>query len=415
MNLEPQFSAPADFYEQGIYADYNATTPVAPEVLEASLPWLQNGCGNPSSLHQPGIDAALAVERARRRVARELGESVPESIAFTGGGSEAINLALQGIAWKVKSTRSTGRRKFSDGEQPMLVTFASEHKATLEAAKICEHRYGMRRTVLPVDSDGGVILGELEQCLARNPVALVAMMAANNEVGTKQPLEEVGQLCRKHGALFFCDAVQVFGKYPLNVHELQIDLLAISAHKLYALKGLGALYINPDIQLEPLIGGGGQEQGRRAGTENVAGIASLGAAVNLLESSRDAENKRQQVFKEQLWARLKRSAPGIQLLGTLENSLSGCLCVAFPNISGQEMVTHLSHQGIYCSSGSACRSHEAGVSNEPSHVLRAMGVERELANGAIRLGLGIYTRPEDVDRIALTCADVFKVMAATAN
>ncbi len=363
------------------YLDYAATAPVLPEVRRAVQPFLGDSFGNPSSAHGLGLTTHEAVEHARAAVAALIGAS-PEQIILTSSGTESINLALQGVA----------RARAGEGH---LITSGVEHPATLETARYLESQ-GWQVTRLPVDSHGLVDPDDLRRAITPRTV-LASVMHANNEVGTIQPIAEIGRITRERGVLLHVDAVQSAGRTPVQVDLLGADLLSISAHKLGGLKGTGALYVRPGTPLAPLIQGGGQEWGLRSGTENVAGIVGLGAAAEVVAKGMDAESRRVAELRDRLAYGLIYSVDGAHLNGHPTRRLPGFAHLSFEGLDGHWLVKELSRTGIYVATGSACSSGKA----EPSHVLAAMGVQPELARGSLRLTLGWASTADEV-RLAIT-------------
>jgi cysteine desulfurase len=364
-----------------LYFDYNATTPIAPSVQQAMLPFLAEQYGNPSSSHALGRAAHEAVEDARENVAALLGCD-PDELVFTGGGTESNNLALKGIAF---------RRGLASGGH--LVISAIEHPSVVEPAKFLE-QLGFDVTVVPVTGQGAVQPAAIEEAL-RSDTLLVSIMLANNEIGTLQPIKQIADLCRAAGVLVHTDAAQAVGKVRVQVDELGIDLLTIAGHKMYATKGIGALYIRQGTVLEPLLHGAGHEAGMRAGTENVAGIAGLGAAASLATKSLDASLERLEKLRDRLLLAL-RKVIGERLIVHGEHAprLPNTLSVNFPSITGQELLARVPE--LCASTGSACHSGTESI----SPTLAAMGVASDLARGTIRLSLGWYTTKDEVDRAA---------------
>ncbi|HPT83559.1 MAG TPA: cysteine desulfurase NifS [Limnochordia bacterium] len=360
-----------------IYMDHAATTPVRPEVLEAMLPYFNSEFGNPSSVYSWGRAARKALDNARDQVSALLGAS-PSEIVFTSGGSEGANLAIKGVAW---ADQNRGKH---------IITSAIEHHAVLDAVLWLE-KQGFEVTILPVDEYGLVSPAQVEAAL-RPDTILVSIMHANNEVGTIQPISEIGAIVRRHGAKFHTDAVQTAGVLDLNVEALNVDLLSISAHKFYGPKGVGALYVRKGVRLSPLIHGGGQEKRRRAGTENVAGIVGLAKAFALAQEEREQENARLIKLRDRLISGLSR-IPHTRVNGHLEQRLPNNVNVCFGFIEGESMLLNLDLRGIAASSGSACTS----GSLDPSHVLLAMGLSHEIAHGSLRLTLGRENTEEDVE------------------
>ncbi|HBG09990.1 MAG: cysteine desulfurase NifS [Limnochordia bacterium] len=360
-----------------IYMDHAATTAVRPEVLEAMLPYFSTEFGNPSSVYSWGRSARKALDSARDQVAALLGASASE-IVFTSGGSEGANLAIKGVAW---ADQNRGKH---------IITSAIEHHAVLDTVLWLETQ-GFEVTILPVDEYGLVSPSQVEQAL-RPDTILVSIMHANNEVGTIQPISEIGAIVRRHGARFHTDAVQTAGVLELNVDALNVDLLSISAHKFYGPKGVGALYVRKGVRLSPLIHGGGQEKRRRAGTENTAGIVGLAKAFELAQRDRIAENQRLTALRDRLIEGLVK-IPHTRVNGSLEQRLPNNVNVCFEYIEGESMLLNLDLRGIAASSGSACTS----GSLDPSHVLLAMGLSHEIAHGSLRLTLGRENTEADVD------------------
>lgn len=360
-----------------IYMDHAATTPVRPEVWEAMLPYFSTEFGNPSSVYSWGRSARKALDSARDKVAALLGASASE-IVFTSGGSEGANLAIKGVAW---ADQNKGKH---------IITSAIEHHAVLDTVLWLETQ-GFEVTILPVDEYGLVDPAQVEAAL-RPDTILVSIMHANNEVGTIQPISEIGALVHARGVRFHTDAVQTAGALDLNVDALNVDLLSISAHKFYGPKGVGALYVRKGVRLHPLIHGGGQEKRRRAGTENVAGIVGLAKAFELAQEEREAESARLQKLRDRLIEGLLQ-IPHTRVNGSLERRLPNNVSVCFEFIEGESLLLNLDLRGIAASSGSACTS----GSLDPSHVLLAMGLSHEIAHGSLRLTLGRENTEADVD------------------
>lgn len=362
-----------------IYLDYNATAPVAPEVLEAMLPMLREHFGNPSSSHPYGRQAEDALERARGQVAALIGAAPGESL-FTGSATEADNLAILGVA---EALKGRGRH---------LITSAVEHPAVARPMAHLAER-GWDVTVLPVDETGQVSPRDLAQVL-REDTVLVSVMHANNEVGTLQPIAELAGLARDCGVLFHTDAAQSVGKVPLDVDALGVDLLTIAGHKLYAPKGVGALYLRAGTPIVPIQYGAGQEHGLRPGTENVAHIVGLGAAAALANDRLPHSTERLRERRDDLHRRLAEAIPGLALNGHPSERLPNTLHLSFPGVSGRALLERAPE--IAASVGSAC--HEEG--DAVSGVLAAMGLSAERARGAVRLSLGEPTTMDDIARAA---------------
>ena len=362
-----------------IYFDYQATTPVDPRVLEAMLPWFTEKFGNAGSVtHAYGREAEAAVERAREQVAALIGAEARE-IVFTSGATESNNLAIKGAA------------RFHREERDRVVTLATEHKCVLESAKALE-REGGRVTILPVRPDGLVDLAVLEAALDDH-TAVVSVMAAHNEIGVLQPIAEIGALCRARGILFHTDAAQAFGKIPLDVDAMAIDLMSISGHKVYGPKGVGALYVRrrPRARLTPLVDGGGQERGLRSGTLPTPLIVGLGEAAAIAAKEMTEEGKRLLALRERFLAGIRAGVPSVRLNGDPTRRLPANLNLTFPGIGALELMEAC--PGLALSTGSACTAAEV----EPSYVLRALGVSDELARSSLRIGLGRFTGERDVD------------------
>lgn len=361
-----------------IYLDYNATTPVAPEVLEAMLPFLREGYGNPSSSHALGRRAHAAIEAARGQVATLIGASVDE-IVFTSGGTEATNMALRGVV------RAEPRRRH-------IVTSSFEHPATAETCSALE-RQGVRVTRVPVAADGRIRPEDVARALDDEP-AVVSVMHANNEIGTLQPIAEISRLAKRKGAIVHTDAAQTLGKVPVDVDALGVDLLTIAGHKLYAPKGIGALYIRRGTKLEKLMAGAGHERGLRPGTENVAGIVALGKACEIAERDLTTEQMKLRGLREHLLAKLRAGIEGLVLHGHPTQRLPNTLFVSFPGVHGARLLEAVPE--IAASTGSACHS----GSDAPCASLVAMGLDPGLALGPIRLSLGRDTTVQEVDQAA---------------
>jgi cysteine desulfurase len=359
-----------------VYLDHAATTPLRPEVLDAMQPYLLEHFGNPSSIHGPGRRARLGLDEARETVARVLGAK-PREIVFTGGGTEADNLAVKGAAW---AASARGRE---------IVVSAVEHKAVTHSAAVME-RFGFGVTWLPVDRYGRVDPADVEAAIGDH-TTLVSVMYANNEVGTIQPVAEIGAICRQRGVLFHVDAIQAAGHLPLDVDALNADLLSLSAHKLYGPKGVGALFVRQGTALLAQHSGGSQERQRRAGTENVAGIVGFARALELADAERIEAGERLRALRDRLVAELT-AEPGVMLTGHPVDRLPNSASFLVDAVEGGDLVAALDLEGIAASTGSACTT----GSTDPSHVLLAMGIEPEAAHGSLRLTLGRGSSDEDV-------------------
>lgn len=368
-----------------IYLDYNATTPLDPAVVAALVPYLETHFGNPSSSHSYGQTAKAAVDRARQQVA-DLLNCAPDEVIFTGGGSESDNQAIKGIAF---AHRERGNH---------LITSQIEHPAVLNTCRYLETQHGFRVTYLPVDGDGLVDLAAVEAAITPQTV-LITIMHANNEVGTLEPLAGIGRLARRHGIAFHSDAAQSVGKVPVRVDDLGVDLLTIAGHKLYAPKGIGALYVRRGTTLDPLIHGAGHEGGRRAGTENVPYIVALGAASALADEQLIQQTECWLTLRQQLLAGLEARVGPVKVNGHAERRLPNTLNICVPGVIGEEVLARAA--GVAASTGSACH---AGLT-EPSPVLLAMGIAPTLALGALRLSLGRWTTSEEIERAVIELSE----------
>ena len=364
-----------------IYLDYNSSTPLAPEAFEAMRPFLTTHQGNAASAHAPGRFLAVAVEEARADVARLLGAS-PDEIVFTSGGTEADNLALRGVL----------RARQADGDG--LIVSAIEHHAVLDTAADLERNGSARVTRVGVDRDGRVDPADVERAIDDRTV-LVSIMHANNEIGTIEPIAAIGRICRARGVTFHTDAVQTVGILPFDLRVLPLDLVSINAHKFYGPKGVGALYVRRGTPIATMQTGGGQEKGRRTGTENVAGIVGLGVAMRIASERREQEAARQSRLRDRIVEGVRARVPSAILTGhpteRLPNNASFCL----PGTQGESLVGALDLEGISVASGSACTSGET----EPSQVLLAIGLSHEVAQGSLRITVGRATTDADVDQL----------------
>lgn len=361
-----------------VYFDHSATTPVDPAVAEEMYRYINTTFGNPSSVHYYGREARKAVENAREKLAKAIGAR-PEEIVFTSGGTESDIMAIKGVAY---ANRKRGNH---------IITSAIEHHAVLDNCKALE-KEGFTLTILPVDEYGMVSPASVAEAINEKTI-LITIMHANNEVGTIQPIKEIGQLAREKGILFHTDAVQSFGKIPVNVDELMVDFLSISGHKIYAPKGIGALYIRKGVRWLPIDLGGGQERRRRPGTENVPGIAALGKAAEIAVNKLGDEAKRLTVLRDKIINHVLSQYSDVRLNGHPVQRLPNHISFCFEFIEGESLLLSLDLHGVAASSGSACTS----GSLEPSHVLLAMGIPHEIAHGSLRLTLGQDNNEEDVD------------------
>jgi cysteine desulfurase len=363
-----------------IYLDYAATTPTDKKVIEAMLPYFGEICGNPSSLHAFGQEAKAAVEGARKRIASFLGAQ-PSEIVFTSGGTESDNFAIKGVA---HANRKRGGH---------IITSAIEHHAVLETCRFLEQE-GFRVTILPVGGDGFVDPSAVAGAITDNTV-LISIMHANNEIGTIQPIAEIGAMARGRGIAFHTDAVQTFGHLPFTADELNCDLISASAHKLYGPKGVGLLYIRRGTRITPFIHGGEQENGRRASTLNVPGIVGFGKAVELAGAGLAEEAARETAMRDRFIRGLFERLEGIRLNGHPTRRLPNNINISLASVEGEGMILSLDMMGIACSTGSACSS----SSVETSHVLSAIGLPKEYSHGSLRFSLGRYTKESDIDAV----------------
>ncbi|MEE9173279.1 MAG: cysteine desulfurase family protein [candidate division NC10 bacterium] len=364
-----------------IYLDYSATTPVDPQVREAMRPYFEGAFGNPSAAHALGREAKATLEQARETVAGLLGTADKDEVVFASSGTEADNLALAGTAF---AYQERGRH---------IITSAVEHAAVLETCTALE-RGGFSVTYLPVNGHGVLDLEQLRRAI-RPDTILVSLMHANNEVGMLFPLAEIGAITKERGVLFHTDAVQSFGKVPLDVRHCKIDLLSLSAHKIYGPKGVAALYVRRGVRLQSLLRGGGQERGRRAGTENVPAIVGLAEAARLMFLEMPGEGERMGKLRDRFEAGVLARIEGVRVNAQKGPRLSHTSNLTFEGVEAQTLVAALDLEGIAVSAGSAC--HVGSL--QPSHVLRAMGLSPEHVEGSLRFSLGRFTREEDIDSV----------------
>lgn len=363
-----------------IYLDYQATTPVDPRVLEAMLPYFTEKFGNPHSRsHSFGWESEEAVENARQSIAKLINAD-PKEIIFTSGATESNNLALKGVAHFYKSKKNH------------IITVVTEHKCVLDACRHLEEE-GFRVTYLNVQPSGIIDLKELEDAITPE-TSIISVMAINNEIGVIQPLDEIGKICRKHNVFFHSDCAQAFGKIPLDVRTMNIDLMSISGHKIYAPKGIGALYVSrkPRVRLEPMINGGGQERGFRSGTLPTPLIVALGKAADIASVEMEKDYKHAKYLADKFYNSISAKIPEIYLNGDKEKRYPGNLNISFAYVEGESFI--MSIRELAVSSGSACTS----ASLEPSYVLRSLGVDEDLAHTSIRFGIGRFTTEEEIDK-----------------
>lgn len=368
-----------------IYLDHSATTPVDPRVRDAMLPYFAEQFGNPSSLHRYGQQALAAVDEARQTVADILGAHVRE-IVFTGNGTEANNLALRGIA-------VAARARMGDREgRPHIITTPIEHHAILRTCEQLEREFGFEITYVPVNRHGVVNPDDVARAVTDRTI-LISVMYANNEVGTVEPIAEIGKLARARGIYFHTDAVQAGGYLNVDVNALNVDLMSLGAHKFHGPKGVGVLYLREGTKILPTQTGGNQERGRRAGTENVPYIVGFARALDIAQSERDTQNAKLRAQRERLVEGLLEAIPGAELTGHPAERLPGHSSFVIPGAVGDEMVFALDLEGVAVSTGSACT---AG-SPEPSHVLAAMGYAPDIARGALRITIGRENTDAEID------------------
>jgi cysteine desulfurase len=379
-----------------IYLDHNATTPLEPRVLEAMVPYLTDRFGNASSYCQLGRDAREAVEEARERVAACIGGRA-EEIIFTAGGTEADNLALRGVA---RSLSEKGNH---------LVTSCIEHHAVLETCKSLAQE-GFEVTFVPVDGEGRVDPDEVRRRL-RPDTILLSVMAANNETGVIQPLAEIGRIARECGVLLHTDAVQALGKMAVDVDEMRVDFLSVSAHKVYGPKGVGALYVRRGTPLASCMTGGHHERGLRGGTENVAGIVGLAEATAIATQSLEQEAERLAGLRDRLERGIRERIDDVRVNSGGVRRVPNTSNLSFPFVDGESILLHLDLRGICASTGSACTTD----SPEPSHVLQAMGLEPRTAQGSIRFSLGHHNTPEKIDQTVEAMAEIVPQLATISS
>ncbi|MCK4296973.1 MAG: cysteine desulfurase NifS [Candidatus Marinimicrobia bacterium] len=363
-----------------IFLDYASTTPTDPEVVKVMLPYFTERFGNPSSIYSLGQEARAAIEGTRGKIAVALGAKSKE-IIFTSGGTEGNNFAIKGVAYA------------NEHKGNHIITSSVEHHAVIEPCKFLEKR-GFIVTYLPVDKDGLVNPDDVRKAIT-NKTILISIMHANNEVGTIEPIEEIGRIAREHNVYFHTDSVQSFGHIPVDVNDLNVDLLSVSAHKLYGPKGIGALYIRKGTKVIPFMHGGDQERKRRASTENVPGIIGFGKAVEIASTYMNEEAKMLTTLRDKLVKGIFAKIDHIRLNGHPTQRLPNNVNFAFEFVEGESILLSLDMEGIAASTGSACSS----SSLEPSHVLLALGLPHEIAHGSLRFTFGRYTKNEDIDYV----------------
>ncbi len=376
-----------------IYLDYAATTPTDPDVVQAMLPYFSDQFGNPSSIHSFGQESKAAMEEARENIALLLGAQ-PEEIVFTSGGTESNNLALKGVAYA------------NEHKGNHIITSSIEHHAVLEPCQFLE-KNGFTVTYLPVDEYGLVDPEDVRKAITEKTI-LISVMHANNEIGTIEPLVEIGKIAQEREIPFHTDAVQTFGHLPFGVNEFNLSLLSISAHKLYGPKGIGALYVRKGAKMVPLMHGGEQERRRRASTENVPAIVGFGKAAEIAQNSMKEEAEKLTALRDKYIKAILERIEHARLNGHPTQRLPNNINVSIQYVDGESMLLNLDMEAIAASAGSACSS----GSLEPSHVLLALGLSRELAHGSLRLSSGRDTREEDLDRVVDILAKIVSTLRA---
>ena len=370
-----------------IYVDNSATTPIKSEVFDAMLPWLKTNFGNPSSIYKEGRCAKEAINIARAQVAKAIGCEQSE-VFFTGSGSEADNWAIKGVAYALKEKGNH------------IITSSVEHHAVLHTLEALE-KDGFEVTYLPVDEFGMVSEKDVENAITDKTI-LITIMTANNEIGTIMPVDKIGEIAKKHGVLFHTDAVQAVGMMEINVKEMNIDLLSLTAHKIYGPKGIGALYVRKGIKLKKFIDGGAQESNKRAGTENVSGIVGLGKAIELATSDIKGHTERLSKLRDEYIRLILEKIPHTRLNGHPEKRMASNANISFEFIEGESLLLMLDMKGISASSGSACTS----GSLDPSHVLLAIGLKHEIAHGSLRVTFGDFNTMDDVEKIVDALSEI---------
>lgn len=371
-----------------VYLDNHATTPLDPRVLDAMLPYFTSKFGNAAShSHQFGWETSAAVEKARGQIAGLIGVS-PSEIVFTSGATESDNLAIKGTA---EAQRKNGNH---------IITAATEHKAVLDSCRALE-RHGFKITCLPVDSDGLIDLDQLRNAITRETI-LVTIMAANNEIGVLQPMEEIAAICRERAVTFHSDAVQALGRIPFDVKKIGLDLASLTAHKCYGPKGVGALYVRSGVRLAPIIDGGGHERGMRSGTLNVPGIVGFGRACEIAQQELAEESVRIAALRDRLRDHLLAELDGLAINGSMERRLPGNLNISFGSVDGETLMTAVREMAV--SSGSACSSDKV----DHSHVLKSLGLSDEQAGSSLRFGIGRFNTEAEIEYVAARVVEAVK-------
>ncbi len=372
---------------ENVYFDNSATTRIDEEVLREMMPFFKENYGNASSIYKLGRTSKKAIEESREKIAKAINAN-PEDIYFTAGGSESDNTIIKGIA------------HFNKNKGNHIVTSKIEHPAVLETCKQLEQE-GFEVTYINVNNNGIIDLEELKKSITENTI-LISIMFANNEIGTIQPIKEIGEIARKHKIVFHTDAVQAIGSAPIDVKKLNIDSLSISAHKFYGPKGIGALYVKNGIKFRKLIAGGHQEKDKRAGTENVAGIVGMGKAIEIATNNIEKHNEIIQRLRDYYISEIRENIPNIKINGDLEKRLPGNANISFESIKGDSLLFNLDLKGICASSGSACTS----GSIDPSHVLKAIKTPENFLNNSLRISIGKYNTKEEVDYLIKSLIEV---------
>lgn len=372
---------------ENVYFDNSATTRIDEEVLREMMPFFKENYGNASSIYKLGRTSKKAIEESREKIAKAINAN-PEDIYFTAGGSESDNTIIKGIA------------HFNKNKGNHIVTSKIEHPAVLETCKQLEQE-GFEVTYINVSNNGIIDLEELKKSITENTI-LISIMFANNEIGTIQPIKEIGEIARKHKIVFHTDAVQAIGSVPIDVKKLNIDSLSMSAHKFYGPKGIGALYVKNGIKFRKLIAGGHQEKDKRAGTENVAGIVGMGKAIEIATNNIAGHNEKIQKLRDYYISEIKEKIPNIKINGDLEKRLPGNANISFESIKGDSLLFNLDLKGICASSGSACSS----GSIDPSHVLKAIKAPENFLNNSLRISIGKYNTKEEVDYLIKNLIEV---------
>ncbi len=365
---------------RNVYLDYSATTPVKEEVLKEMIPYFTEKFGNPSSLYDKGLEAKEAVNHAREQVAALINAD-PKEIYFTAGGTESDNWSLMGVADKLKDKGNH------------IITTKIEHHAILHTCDFLE-KHGYEVTYLDIDKDGRISLKQLENAITDKTI-LISVMMVNNEIGTVQPIKEIGKIAKAHKIIFHTDAVQALGNVPIDVKDMEIDLMSMSSHKIYGPKGEGALFMRKGLRISNFIHGGAQESSKRAGTENLTGIVGFGKAAELAKTNFESHVKHCSELRNYLVERILKEIPDTQLNGTMEGRHPGNANITFKYIEGESILLLLNQFGISVSTGSACSS----ASLEPSHVLTALGIPVEMIHGTVRFTVGDFTTKEDIDYV----------------